>query len=306
MKVGEDLPAADPAQARKLRRQRKRAIKKRLSLLPLPLFLFFCVAAALFLFLRSADDRVVPVAPPDSGPPYTVALDAGHGGRDQGAVGLIPEVELTEKTVSYLYALLSADPDFTPILCRENGAGASIEDRIRVLSDAGALLLLSVHGNADPSATASGFECFPAPPGRRWHEDSLRFATLLVEEMASAGSVIRGVNGIKFAYFDALNQRFFRETDDLAVYVEKSFALLEQPDCPAVLAEQCFLTNPADVAAFGTDEGCRKAAEAYHRAIRAYFELDGPDEPDASDEPGEQDEQEEPDEPREPGASDAD
>ena len=42
--------------------------------------------------------------------------------------------------------------------------------------------------------------------------------------------------------------------------------------CPAVLAEQCFITNQADVEAFGTEEGCKKAAAAYYRAICRYWE----------------------------------
>ena len=39
--------------------------------------------------------------------PYTIALDPGHGGWDVGAEGIIQEVELTERTVSELEALLA-------------------------------------------------------------------------------------------------------------------------------------------------------------------------------------------------------
>ena len=42
--------------------------------------------------------------------------------------------------------------------------------------------------------------------------------------------------------------------------------------CPAVLAEQCFITNASDVESFGTEEGCKRAAEAYYRAICGYLE----------------------------------
>ena len=45
----------------------------------------------------------------------------------------------------------------------------------------------------------------------------------------------------------------------------------------AVLVEQCFVTNAADVEAFGTEEGCQKAAEAYYRAILRYLGLDAPE-----------------------------
>ena len=38
-----------------------------------------------------------------------------------------------------------------------------------------------------------------------------------------------------------------------------------------VLAEQCFVTNEADVAQFGSEEGCKKTARVYYEAICAYF-----------------------------------
>ena len=47
--------------------------------------------------------------------------------------------------------------------------------------------------------------------------------------------------------------------------------LLEDVNCPAVLAEQCFVTNEADVAQFGSEEGCKKTARVYYEAICAYF-----------------------------------
>ena len=50
-----------------------------------------------------------------------------------------------------------------------------------------------------------------------------------------------------------------------------TFGVLEQAGCPAVLAEQCFVTNAEDVAAFAGEEGCRRAAEVYYRAICRYF-----------------------------------
>ena len=50
-----------------------------------------------------------------------------------------------------------------------------------------------------------------------------------------------------------------------------TFGVLEQAGCPAVLAEQCFVTNAEGVAAFAGEEGCRRAAEVYYRAICRYF-----------------------------------
>lgn len=208
---------------------------------------------------------------------YVVALDAGHGGGDPGAMGLIPETQLTETTVRYLEELLERDQNFTPVLCHEYGQGAEIEERARAARWHGADLLLSVHGNSEPGGAASGFECYPAPPGRTYHEESMRFARRLTAQVSAAGAQLRGEGGIRFAYYrlqpDGEYLKEIVEASDTSFCADPSFGVLEKPGCPAVLAEQCFITNEGDVALFGSEEGCRLAAECYYRAICEYFRL---------------------------------
>ncbi|HIV87005.1 MAG TPA: N-acetylmuramoyl-L-alanine amidase [Candidatus Pygmaiobacter gallistercoris] len=200
---------------------------------------------------------------------YRIALDAGHGGDDPGAVGLIAETDLTETTVRCLEALLRADENYSVILCRDYGEGASSGERGRKASRKGADLLLSIHGNSAADPTARGFECYPQLPGRDTHAASLRFARLLGEEMADAGALLRGEEGVRYAVYDSDGQkRILNSADGVA---GSTFGVLEQADCPAVLAEQCFLTSAEDVAAFAGEEGCARAAEAYYRAICRYF-----------------------------------
>ena len=60
------------------------------------------------------------------GKPYTVALDAGHGGADVGAEGVIQEVALTEQTVAALQTLLEEDGRFRVVLSRKAGESVTI------------------------------------------------------------------------------------------------------------------------------------------------------------------------------------
>ena len=131
--------------------------------------------------------------------------------------------------------------------------------------------MLSIHGNAAEDPSASGFECCPAPPGRTHHAESLRFAALLAARMADAGASLRGENGIRYAYYAADGSKFFAESSDLTLRTESSLAVVDSSGCPAVLAEQCFVTNAADVDRFGDEDGCARAAEAYYLAILDYF-----------------------------------
>ena len=204
--------------------------------------------------------------------PYTVALDAGHGGVDIGAEGIINEVELTERTVAELTALLEEDGRFRIILSREAGEGMSISKRNAKFQKKQPNLMLSIHGNANDEKGANGFECYPSPPGYENHEESLAFAQLLAEEMQTVGARLRGTEGVRFGYYNSSGEKVLVDSSDTEVYDFDTFGMLENMDCPAVLVEQCFITNAADVEAFGTEEGCKKAAAAYYRAICRYLE----------------------------------
>lgn len=208
-------------------------------------------------FEKWTDDRIL------------IALDAGHGGNDPGASGVVGETFLTETTVAALAELLESDPSYKVVLCRELDQGADVNSRWRKANDRRAELLLSIHGNSSEDPTAAGFEVYPAPPGREYHEESFRFASLVAEHMAETGIRLRGEEGIRYAYYiDGVKNL----VDPSAELPEApSFAMVDYPQCPAVLAEQCFVTNAGDVALLGTKEGCERAARQYYLAICDFF-----------------------------------
>ena len=204
-------------------------------------------------------------------PPYTVALDAGHGGFDTGAEAIIKELEVCEQTVNALYTLLEQDSNYAPVRTRPNGEDRSIKERAQAATDAGASLLLSVHANSDESTGQShGFECFPTPPGRTYSEESMRFAQCIAQKMGGAGHRLRGENGIRFAYYNGKSKRIVDSTDT-KIREQKSFGIVERPYCPAVLVEQCFPTHSSDVENWTGEAGCARAARIYYEAICAYF-----------------------------------
>ncbi len=205
-------------------------------------------------------------------PPYTIAVDAGHGGTDPGATGVVVEREMTAATADALLAWLEADPNYLPVTTRENyEVTATPAERVERSNSQNPDLLLSIHGNsAAAGSTASGFECYPITPGRSWHRESVYFARLLAAGMANAGSSLRGVDGVRYIYY-VNGERSLTESNDIRVRDEDTFTILEQSECPAVLAEQCFVTSAEDVDRFGDADGCQLAARVYYEAICAYF-----------------------------------
>ncbi|MDY5944732.1 MAG: N-acetylmuramoyl-L-alanine amidase [Faecalibacterium sp.] len=218
----------------------------------------------------AAEDDFRPVV---GDPPYRVAIDAGHGGSDPGARGVVEEKQVTAATAAALLQWLEQDSNYIPLQTREGfDATATPAQRAAAASAQSPQLLLSIHGNsAANGSTASGFECYPAVPGRTWHQESFYFARLLAGGMQSIGARLRGRGGVRYIYYLENDQKQLVENTYTQVRPERSFTLLEDVDCPAVLAEQCFVTNTEDVKRFGSEEGCKAVARIYYEAICAYF-----------------------------------
>ena len=210
--------------------------------------------------------------------PYTVALDAGHGGNDAGAAGFIQEADLTEQTTKLLESRLKEDGRFRIVLSRKYGEFESITSRNSRMKKANPDILLSIHANSDISGKGTGFECFPSPPGRSNYGESFAFAKMLGEAMAAAGSSLRGTDGIRYGYYIPNENgeliKTIKEANDTTEYEYGTFGVLERMDCPAVLVEQCFVSNEADVLAFAGEEGAKKAAEAYYQSICRYLGIE--------------------------------
>src|SRR4051812_5717527 len=102
--------------------------------------------------------------------PFTVVLDAGHGGTNLGAAGL--EGGLFEKRVTLEIARrvqrrLARERGLRVVLCRESDALVPMRARVRCANEAGARLFLSLHANASPQARRGaqrGFEIYVQPP----------------------------------------------------------------------------------------------------------------------------------------------
>ena len=218
----------------------------------------------------AAEDDFRPVV---GDPPYRVAIDAGHGGSDPGARGVVEEKQVTAATAAALLQWLEQDSNYIPLQTREGfDATATPAQRAAAASAQSPQLLLSIHGNsAANGSTASGFECYPAVPGRTWHQEGFYFARLLAGGMQSIGARLRGRGGVRYIYYLENDQKQLVENTYTQVRPERSFTLLEDVDCPSVLAEQCFVTNDEDVEHFGSEQGCKAVARIYYEAICAYF-----------------------------------
>lgn len=278
------MPTSHRRPANKHSKHKTRRRKTQHQLLRGMLFVFAVLMLCFGLFLwKAALELNAPAEPAVSAseddfrpvvgdPPYRVAIDAGHGGSDPGARGVVEEKQITAATAAALLQWLEQDPNYIPLQTRESfDETATPAQRAAAASAQNPQLLLSIHGNSAPEGSAAaGFECYPSVPGRTWHQESYYFAQQLAQGMQAAGAKLRGHGGIRYIYYQGEVKQLVESTHT-EVRDERSFTLLEDVNCPAVLAEQCFVTSEEDIAQFGSEEGCKTVARAYYEAICAYF-----------------------------------
>lgn len=91
-----------------------------------------------------------------------VALDAGHGGTQTGALGICGMVEkdLTLTLAQQVAAILTQSKRARPVLTRSRDATVGLTERSQLANAAGATLFLSIHGNASPNTTVRGIETY--------------------------------------------------------------------------------------------------------------------------------------------------
>ena len=176
---------------------------------------------------------------------HTVVIDAGHGGEDGGAVSCtgIPEKQINLEValrLNDLFHLLGfrtrmiRTTDISVYTAGENLAQKKVSDlkeRVRIVAAEEDPVLVSIHQNLFSDARYAGAQVFYGA------SDSSRALAQAVQ------------NGFR----DTLNSRSRREAK-----AGEGIYLLERADCPAVLVECGFLSNPEEEAKLRTPEYQRR------------------------------------------------
>jgi N-acetylmuramoyl-L-alanine amidase len=210
-------------------------------------------------------------------PSFVVALDAGHGGSNLGAVaeGGLLEKDVTLALARRVGARLERAGDVRVVMCRDRDVLVPIRARSRCAAAAGADLFLSLHANATPPGVAPGsqrgFELYVLPPEDI--EDDATLAALGAPGAAGvwASHVVRASASRSVAAARAVDRRL-REAlgGGLARGIRQTGAALDVlrgAGVPAVLVEVGFLDNPLDRPVLSSAAGRERVAEALADAV---------------------------------------
>ncbi|KAA6046768.1 N-acetylmuramoyl-L-alanine amidase AmiB [Pantoea sp. Bo_7] len=223
-----------------------------------------------------------------------VAIDAGHGGQDPGAMGQrgLREKNVTIAIARKLKALLDRDPMFKPVLTRNDDYFISVMGRSEVARKENANLLVSIHADAAPNHSATGASVWVLSNRRannemaNWLEQKEKQSELL----GGAGDLLANSQADPYLSQAVLDLQFGhsqRVGYDVAVKVlqqlrgitplhkrlpeHASLGVLRSPDIPSLLVETGFISNAGEERLLGSSAYQEKIALAIHKGLRSYF-----------------------------------
>ncbi|KHN50298.1 N-acetylmuramoyl-L-alanine amidase AmiB [Pectobacterium fontis] len=224
-----------------------------------------------------------------------VAIDAGHGGQDPGAIGTngLREKNVTISIARKLQVLLNSDPAFKGVLTRDGDYFISVMGRSDVARKQGANLLVSIHADAAPNRNAKGASVWVLSNRRansemaNWLEQHEKQSELL----GGAGDLLANSSADPYLSQAVLDLQFGhsqRVGYDVATKVLRelqrvgglhkrrpehaSLGVLRSPDIPSLLVETGFITNVSEERLLGSDDYQEKLANAIYQGLRSYFQ----------------------------------
>lgn len=219
-----------------------------------------------------------------------IAVDAGHGGEDPGAIGKkkTREKDVVLRIARELKKAIDSEAGMTAVLTRDGDYYIPLRGRYEKARKARADLFISIHADAFTKRSVQGSSVFVLSP----RGASSEFARLLADsENASdlvGGVTLKGKDDMLASVLLDLSQSATREasnkvaTDILGALkrtgkIHKphvgraNFMVLKSPDVPSVLIETAFISNPREEKRLTEKEFQQRMARSITRGMRDYF-----------------------------------
>ncbi|MGH8502060.1 MAG: N-acetylmuramoyl-L-alanine amidase [Gammaproteobacteria bacterium] len=219
-----------------------------------------------------------------------VAIDAGHGGKDPGAIGPYGtyEKDVVFSIANRLEELIGAEPGMRPVMIRDSDVYLELRERIARARAHKADLFISVHADASHSSYANGSSVYvlsrtgASSEAARWlaerenaadliggvrlkdKDDTLARVLMDLSQTATieasmtlAEDILNGLQQVGEIHSSRVEQA--------------GFAVLTSPDIPSVLVETAFISNAEEEQRLRTSAYQDQVALAVLNGIREYF-----------------------------------
>lgn len=235
-------------------------------------------------------------APKGGARDVVVAIDAGHGGKDPGAIGQggTYEKAVVLEIARELARRIDQEPGMRAVLIRDGDYYIAHRERIRRARNAKADIFLSIHADALRDRGVAGASVYVLSE-RGATDEAARW----LAERENAADLRGGVtlsdkdDVIATVLLDLSQSAAISASMDAAERVLASFAgvvpvrkprvqqagflVLKSPDIPSLLIETAYITNAADEKRLRSDAQRRKLANSIVEGVQSYFTRNPPE-----------------------------
>lgn len=214
----------------------------------------------------------------------TIVIDAGHGGRDPGAIGVtgVREKDVVLDSALKLRQALEQRGQYRVALTRESDRFVELQDRVRFARDQHADLFISVHADSHSNREAQGASVYTLSENGAARAQNMMTAQNWDIDLGARREGVVGDILVDLAQRETTNrsaqfaQTVIPRLGQVAPLLRNThrnagFFVLLAPDVPAVLIETGFLSNVADERRLSDPSARERLAEAMAGAIDAYF-----------------------------------
>lgn len=228
---------------------------------------------------------------------FIVVIDAGHGGKDPGAIGLngVYEKSVVLQIAKKLKAQIDKHPGMHGVMTRSGDTFVPLRERIRIASRSKADLFISVHANANMRRSMSGSSVYILSR-RGASSEAAHF--IAARENAHHGRVLGSVDFsgrnrmLKTVLLDLTKSSTITRSLALANNVLRelggvnnlhrgrvesaAFVVLKSLDIPSMLVETAYISNPKEEAQLTQKGYQEKLSNAIFRGIKRYYLQNSP------------------------------
>ena len=224
-----------------------------------------------------------------------IAIDAGHGGEDPGAIGMhgTREKDVTLAIARALERSVDAEPGMRAVLTRDGDYFVPLRDRMRRARAQQADLFVSIHADSIRDRAVDGSSVYILSQRGATNE-----AARWLAERENAADLIGGVSLedkgdlLASVLLDLSQTASLSASETAAEHVlhqlnlvgevrkplvqQAGFMVLKSPDIPSMLIETAYISNPAEEQRLRGVAHQAKLAAAIHQGLREYFYADPP------------------------------
>lgn len=225
-------------------------------------------------------------------PNFVIVIDAGHGGKDSGARGVVQNEKEITLDVSLLFGKLieKNHKDVKVIYTRTTDVFLELWERAQIANRNHANLFVSVHCNAAGNKSAYGSETFVM--GLRRMQENMEVSkrensVILLEENQERYQKFDPNDEEAVIAFEIMHSAYQGQSIQFATLVEDEFVrngrssrgvkqnifhVLRENASPAVLVELGFITNSDEGAYLSSYHGKQNMAQSMYNAFKKYKE----------------------------------